>query len=67
MVMCGIAAYYGPNAPLNTYKLLVELQHRGQESAGISILSKNSIKTIVRPGYVLTAISPNEVSRLDSQ
>jgi amidophosphoribosyltransferase len=67
MVMCGIAAYYGPNAPLNTYKLLVELQHRGQESAGISILSKNSIETIVRPGYVLTAISPNEVSRLDSQ
>lgn len=64
--MCGIAAFYGPNAPLNTYKLLVELQHRGQESVGFSIVFADGIRNIVRPGYVLSAISPSEVSSLSS-
>ncbi|MEM4498939.1 MAG: amidophosphoribosyltransferase [Sulfolobales archaeon] len=64
--MCGIAAFYGPNASLITYKLLIELQHRGQESAGISVFSGARIRTIVRPGYVVPAISLREVYELNS-
>jgi len=65
--MCGIAAFYGSNAPLYTYKLLLELQHRGQESAGMSVVRGSDLTTLVRPGYVLSAISPEEVSEIDSQ
>lgn len=65
--MCGIAAYYGPNAPLYVYKLLLELQHRGQESVGISWVKGDDLVTIVRPGHVLSAINPSEVTEIDSR
>ncbi|MEM0453393.1 MAG: amidophosphoribosyltransferase [Sulfolobales archaeon] len=64
--MCGIAAFFGLNAPARTYRLLLELQHRGQESAGISCIVDNDVKTVVRSGYVLTALDLNEVSCLNS-
>ncbi len=64
--MCGIAAFYGSNASLTTYKLLIELQHRGQESVGISIIRPDGIRNVVRPGYVVSAISPGEVCSLTS-
>ncbi len=64
--MCGIAAFYGLNAPAHVYRLLLELQHRGQESAGIAYLASNGVETVVRSGYVLSALDLNEVSKLES-
>lgn len=64
--MCGIAAFLGSNAPSYVYRLLLELQHRGQESAGISYVNSGSISTIVRSGYVLSAIDFSEVRGLNS-
>ena len=51
--MCGIAAFYGDNALFRTLVMLLELQHRGQESVGISIFDNNTLKTEVRRGLVI--------------
>ncbi len=36
--MCGIAGFLGPGAPRVVYELLLELQHRGHEAAGVAYL-----------------------------
>ncbi len=55
--MCGIAAYYGPSAVPKIYRMLIELQHRGQESAGISFINKQGrVKTIKGRGLVVEAV-----------
>ncbi len=52
--MCGIAsAYVARNAVRYVYNLLIELQHRGQESAGIAVATEGGeVKSVVAPGYV---------------
>ena len=64
--MCGIAACYGVDAAKYVYRLMLELQHRGQESAGIAYVADRCIKSIVRSGYVISAISPDELSSVNS-
>ncbi|AEM39246.1 glutamine amidotransferase class-II [Pyrolobus fumarii 1A] len=49
--MCGIAAYLGEGAARVVYELLVELQHRGHEAAGIAYLSGRSF--ILEGGFGL--------------
>ncbi|MCS7108222.1 MAG: amidophosphoribosyltransferase [Sulfolobales archaeon] len=65
--MCGIAAFFGLNAPVSTYRLLLELQHRGQESAGIAYVTGNDVRAFVRSGYVLTALNLDELRKLNSK
>ena len=60
--MCGIAAFFGFRAPLHIYKLLIELQHRGQESAGISVLRDGKLFTVVKRGYVIEAFNPSDLA-----
>lgn len=64
--MCGIAAYYGVNAATYVYRLMLELQHRGQESAGIAYVTDKRIKSIVRSGYVISAINLDELNSISS-
>ena len=65
--MCGIAAYYGPNAVLKIYRMLIELQHRGQESAGISFMDKRRrVKTLKGRGLVVEAIPFENLGDVES-
>ena len=57
--MCGIAAWKGAKAALNVYELLLELQHRGHDSAGIAALIDGRIVVSGGPGSVLEAIRVN--------
>src|SRR5580692_5898452 len=50
---CGVAAIYGhPEAATLAYLSLYALQHRGQESAGISVSNGKAIKTTKSMGRV---------------
>jgi amidophosphoribosyltransferase len=57
---CGVAAAVGPRATILVYRMLKALQHRGQESAGISWLSEK-IVTKKGLGLVENALSPKEL------
>ncbi len=63
---CGIFATIGENSVKYTYEGLKLLQHRGQESAGISYI-EGGIKTIKGLGLVEEALNENEVSRINSK
>ncbi len=55
--MCGIAACSGTLEDLSIVKLmLIQIQHRGQEGAGIAWLSNDGIKVIKNFGLVINAI-----------
>jgi len=64
--MCGIAGYAGSeNAITTLVLLLLELQHRGQESAGIAIATADGrIHSIVGKGLVIEALNGSELSKL---
>jgi len=63
--VCGISAFFGFRAPLYIYRLLIELQHRGQESAGISVLRNGKLFTAVKKGYVIEAFNPSDLALAD--
>ncbi len=54
--MCGIAGFLGPGAPRVVYELLLELQHRGHEAAGIAYLLGSRFALEGGKGLVYEAI-----------
>ncbi|MFP3217537.1 MAG: amidophosphoribosyltransferase [Acidianus sp.] len=63
---CGIFATIGENSVKYTYDGLKLLQHRGQESAGISFV-EDGIKTIKGLGLVEEALNEKEVLQIKSK
>jgi len=59
----GIAAAY--NVVPALHKTLMIIQHRGQESAGITVFKNNEIQTARDNGLVQFALSAEKISRLD--
>ncbi|NPA47724.1 MAG: amidophosphoribosyltransferase [Thermococci archaeon] len=62
---CGIFAAVTENAPRKAYYALLALQHRGQESAGIS-LWKHRIRTIAGRGLVSDVFKDAGIARMRS-
>jgi len=63
LTVCGVAAWIGDKATLKVYEMLLGLQHRGQEAAGIAYLGNgNSIAVVKGSGTVTTAISLSNIS-----
>ncbi|KSW12109.1 hypothetical protein CF15_04895 [Pyrodictium occultum] len=62
--MCGVAAWMGEGAAGAVYELLLELQHRGQEAAGVAFLAGGRIGLAGGGGLVEEAVKlPPEASR----
>ncbi len=68
--MCGITGVVtkskqlGPIGPI-AYDLLLHEQHRGEESAGISVCDDNGIETLKGLGPVIAALPAEKVLNLD--
>ncbi|ASI98316.1 amidophosphoribosyltransferase [Thermococcus celer] len=62
---CGVFAAVTENAPRKAYYALMALQHRGQESAGISVW-KHRIRTVSGRGLVSEVFRNGEIARLRS-
>ena len=63
--MCGIAGVFGhPNASEYAFLQIYSLQHRGQESVGISSSDGMRIHTVKKPGRVLEALRQEDLDRL---
>lgn len=66
MLMCGIAGVFGsPHASEYAFLEIYSLQHRGQESVGISSSDGRTIRTIKRGGRVLEAIRQEDINYLE--
>ena len=67
--MCGIAAYVGGGDVSDiVLELLIELQHRGQESASIALVTNQGHINVVRGrGLVLDVLTPDTLERLKSK
>ena len=63
---CGIFATLSENAMRKAYYALITLQHRGQESAGISVW-KHTIKTLSGRGLVSEVFKNGNLFRLKSK
>jgi amidophosphoribosyltransferase len=62
---CGVFAIYGhPEAANLAYLGLYALQHRGQESAGMSSSDGNQIYTHKSMGYVADIFTPDRLALL---
>ncbi len=62
---CGLFGVYGsPEAVEKTYLGLFSLQHRGQESAGISVVSGDRLDTHRGMGLVSEVFDPSTLARL---
>ncbi len=63
--MCGIAGVFNnPNASQYAFLQIYSLQHRGQESVGISSWDGERVRTVRRAGRVLESISREDLSQL---
>jgi amidophosphoribosyltransferase len=62
---CGIFAAVAENAPKKAYYALIALQHRGQESAGISVW-RHRIRTVAGRGLVQDVFNGRNLSSLRS-
>ena len=63
--MCGIAGVFNsPHASQYAFLQIYSLQHRGQESVGISSWDGKDIRTVRRAGRVLEAIKQEELNLL---
>ncbi|MCS7121091.1 MAG: amidophosphoribosyltransferase [Archaeoglobaceae archaeon] len=68
--MCGITAIYCENEELTPsllYYSLFSLQHRGQESAGISVFKNGTIKTKKGLGLVSEVIKNSDLKNFESK
>ncbi|NJE30367.1 amidophosphoribosyltransferase [Thermococcus sp. 18S1] len=63
---CGVFAAVAENAPRKAYYALIALQHRGQESAGISVW-RHRIKTVAGRGLVSEVFRNGEIAKLKSK
>jgi amidophosphoribosyltransferase len=63
-LMCGISAWLGDNASQRVYEILLEIQHRGHDAAGIAFLKDGSLRVSGGPGFVWNAI---DSSKLDEE
>ncbi len=63
---CGVFAAVTENAPRKAYYALIALQHRGQESAGISVW-RHRIKTVAGRGLVSEVFRNGEIAKLKSK
>ncbi len=61
--MCGISAWFGKNACERVYEILLEIQHRGHDAAGIAFLENGGLKVVGGNGFVWNAI---DISKLSS-
>ena len=66
--MCGITAYVGSGDVSDiVLELLIELQHRGQESAGIALVTYQGHMNVIRGrGLVFDVLTPDTLERLKS-
>ncbi|QIW24375.1 amidophosphoribosyltransferase [Sulfolobus sp. S-194] len=55
---CGIVGVYAENSPVISYESLKLLQHRGQESAGVTYRKDKSLVTMKGLGLVEEALDP---------
>jgi len=62
---CGIFAAVTDNAPRKAHYALISLQHRGQESAGISVW-RHRIRTLTGRGLVSEVFRNGEIAKLKS-
>ncbi|ASJ03370.1 amidophosphoribosyltransferase [Thermococcus profundus] len=62
---CGVFAAATENAPKKAYYALLALQHRGQESAGISVW-RHRIRTVSGKGLVSDVFKGQKLSKLKS-
>ena len=64
---CGIFGIFAPsrNVALDTYYALVALQHRGQESAGISVAGENGLNLYRDMGLVTDVFSADNLKELE--
>ncbi|WP_457600031.1 amidophosphoribosyltransferase [Hydrogenivirga sp.] len=63
--MCGIAGVFNsPHASQYAFLQIYSLQHRGQESVGISTFDGERINTVRRAGRVLEAIKQEDLNTL---
>jgi amidophosphoribosyltransferase len=64
--MCGIVGYIGSRDAISTIvSMMFELQHRGQEAAGVAIVSKDGdIYSVVGRGLVSEALSYTNLYKL---
>ena len=60
--MCGIVALFNPNENVanNIYDGLIQLQHRGQDAAGISTLNENKMHLHKDTGLVTEVFKSNK-------
>jgi amidophosphoribosyltransferase len=65
--MCGIYGIYAPGQSVSklVYLGLYALQHRGQESAGISVSQSSHIKTLKKMGLVSQVFNEEALKSLD--
>ena len=65
--MCGIVALFNPNENVATsiYDGLIQLQHRGQDAAGISTLNENKMHLHKDTGLI-TEVFKSDKSKLTS-
>ena len=64
--MCGIAGVFNsPHASEYAFLQIYSLQHRGQESVGISSYDGERIRTVKKAGRVLEAITRRELKELE--
>jgi amidophosphoribosyltransferase len=62
---CGAVAIYGhPEAANLTYLALYQLQHRGQESAGIATSDTREIRCFKEMGHVADIFTPDRIASL---
>ncbi len=67
--MCGIAAYVGSSDVSDiVLELLIELQHRGQESAGIALVTYQGHMNVIRGrGLVFDVLTPDTLEGLKNK
>ena len=63
---CGVVGVYAPNEDVArlTFFALFALQHRGQESAGISVSDGNAIHSVTSMGLVTQAFKEEDLAKL---